>query len=104
MLGEVLMGTLRWEKEAGESSKKIRQRQQSDQKRRELQFAEARTRAQIKNLQLDLHRQRAELDRTSGEDAGRSVSSSDRQAQLRRRRSAGPAPILRRGNGGGAAK
>jgi circadian clock protein KaiC len=102
--GEVLMGTLRWEKEAEESSRKIRQRQQFDQKRRELQFAEARTRAQIKNLQLDLQRQRAELDRSSGEDAGRSVSSSDRQAQLRRKRSADPAPTLRRGNGGGAAK
>jgi circadian clock protein KaiC len=102
--GEVLMGTLRWEKEAEESSRKIRQRQEFDQKRRELQFAEARTRAQIKNLQLDLQRQRAELALSSGEDAGRSVSSSDREHQLRRRRSADPAPASARGNGNGAPK
>ncbi|HSL72567.1 MAG TPA: circadian clock protein KaiC [Longimicrobiales bacterium] len=102
--GEVLMGTLRWEKEAEETSRKIQQRQEFDQKRRELQFAEARTRAQIKNLQQDLQRQRAELARSSGEDTGRAVSSSDREAQLRRRRSADPAPTFRRGNGGGAPK
>ena len=102
--GEVLMGTLRWEKEAEESSRKIRQRQQFDQKRRELQFAEARTRAQIKNLQLALERQRAEVARSAGEDAGRSVSSSDREVQLRRRRSADAAPSSPKGNGGGAPK
>ena len=102
--GEVLMGTLRWEKEAEETSRKIRQREEFDQKRRELQFAEAKTRAQIKNLQQELQRQRAELARSSGEDTGRAVFSSDREAQLRRRRSADPAPTFRRGNGGGAPK
>ncbi|HSC07583.1 MAG TPA: hypothetical protein VLD59_12225, partial [Steroidobacteraceae bacterium] len=59
---------------------------------------------QIKNLQLELQRQRAELDRSSGEDSGRSVSSSDREVQLRRKRGADPPPMLRRGNGGGATK
>lgn len=102
--GEVLMGTLRWEKEAEETSRKVQQRQEFDQKRRELQFAEARTRAQIKNLQLDLQSQRAELARFAGENTGRAVSSSDRQVQLHRRRSADPAPTFRRGNGGGAPK
>lgn len=101
--GEVLMGTLRWEKEAEESSRKARHRQEFDQKRRELQSAEARTRARIKSLQLNLQRQRAELALSSGQDAVRSVSSSDRENELRRRRSADPAHTSR-GNGNGAAK
>lgn len=102
--GEVLMGTLRWEREAEESSRKIRQRQEFDQKRRELQFAEARTRSQIKSLRLELQRQRAELALSSGEDAGRSVSSSNRESQRRKRRSADPAPIFSSRNGNGAPK
>jgi circadian clock protein KaiC len=102
--GEVLMGTLRWEKEAEEGARKTRQRAEFDHKRRELQFAEASTSAQIKALQTDLQRQRAALALYSGEDEVRSVSSSERENELRRRRSADPAEHSGRKNGNGASK
>ena len=102
--GEVLMGTLRWEKEAEESARKIRQRAEFNHKRRELQSAEARTSAQVKALQLELQRQRAELALYSGDDEVRHVASSDRESELRRRRSADPAGPSTRKGGNGAAR
>jgi circadian clock protein KaiC len=102
--GEVLMGTLRWEKEAEESARKTRLRAEFEQKRRELQLAEAKTSAQIKTLQMDLQRQRAELALYSGENEVRNVSSSEREKELRRRRSADPADLSSRKSGNGAAK
>jgi circadian clock protein KaiC len=102
--GEVLMGTLRWEKEAEESARKIRHRAEYDQKRRELQFAEARTAAQVKALQMDLQRQRAELALYAGENEAGKVSSRERENELRRRRSADSAGLSSRKSGNGAAK
>jgi circadian clock protein KaiC len=102
--GEVLMGTLRWEKEAEESARKTRLRAEFEQKRRELQLAEAKTSAQIKTLQMGLQRQRAELALYSGENEVRNVSSSEREKELRRRRSADPADLSSRKSGNGAAK
>jgi circadian clock protein KaiC len=102
--GEVLMGTLRWEKEAEERARKTRHRMEFDHKRRELQFAEAKTGAQIKTLQMDLERQRAELALLSSEHEVRIVSSSDREHELRRRRSASPARTSSRKSGNGTAK
>jgi circadian clock protein KaiC len=102
--GEVLMGTLRWEKEAEESARKIRQRAEFDQKRRELHSAEANTSAQIKALQMDLQRQRAELALYSSDNEVRNVSSSEREHELRRRRSADPVVLSSRKSGNGAAK
>lgn len=89
--GEVLMGTLRWEREAEQSASEARQRADSAQKRRGLQFAEASTRAQIKALQLDLQRQRAELASDAGEAGVRAVSTSERENELRKRRGVDPA-------------
>lgn len=100
--GEVLMGTLRWAREAEESASKSRQSAQSAQKRRGLQFAEASTRAQIEALQLDLQRQRAELAADSGEADARAVSTSDRENELRKRRSADPTHPSSRKRGNGA--
>jgi len=99
--GEVLMGTLRWEKEAEESAKKLRQRAESDHKRRELEFAEASTRARISALQTNLERQRAELTLYSGQDDDRAALSNRREGELRRRRGGDPAeaPVRKRGNG-----
>ena len=102
--GEVLMGTLRWEKEAEDSARNTRQRAEFDQKRRELQFAEANTSAQITALQMDLERQRAELALYSGQDEVRNVSSTARENELRKRRSADPADSSARKSGNGAAK
>ena len=102
--GEVLMGTLRWEKEAEDSARKTLHRTEFDHKRRELQFAEAKTSAQIKALQMDLHRQRAELTLYSSRVDVRNVSSSERENELRRRRSADPASKSSRKSRNGAAK
>jgi circadian clock protein KaiC len=102
--GEVLMGTLRWEKEAEEKSRQIRYSAEFEQKRRELQLAEASTSAQIKAMQTDLQRQRAALAMYSGEDQVRKGSSSERENELRRRRSADPAQDPPGKSGNGAAK
>lgn len=101
--GEVLMGTLRWEKEAEESSRKSRQHAEFKHRRSELEFAESSTSAQIKALQLQLQRQRAALALCASEDEGRILSSSERERELRRRRSADPVGVAprRSANGGG---
>ena len=89
--GEVLMGTLRWEKEDEERTKKLQRRAEFDHKRGELQVAEAETHARIKALQQDLERQRVELETYSSGNDARIVSSSDREKELGRIRSADPA-------------
>jgi circadian clock protein KaiC len=86
--GEVLMGTLRWEKEDEERTKAIERRSEFEQKRVSLELAEAGTRAQIKVLEHDLERQRVELAAYFSDDQARIVSSSDREKSLRRIRSA----------------
>lgn len=89
--GEVLMGTLRWEKETEEKARKTQRRADVGHKQRELQFAEADTRARIKALELDLERQRAELALYTRDDEARMLSSSERENELRQMRSADPA-------------
>jgi circadian clock protein KaiC len=89
--GEVLMGTLRWEKEDEERGKTLQRRAQFDHKRRELQVSETDTRARIKGLEHDLERQRSELALYSSDNEARIVSSSEREKELRRIRSADPA-------------
>jgi circadian clock protein KaiC len=86
--GEVLMGTLRWEKEDEERAKAIQRRSEFEQKRVSLELAEADTRARIKVLEHDLERQRVELETYFSDDQARTISSSDRQTSLRRIRSA----------------
>jgi len=102
--GEVLMGTLRWEKEAEESASQARHSAEFDHRRRELQFAEANTTAQINALQLDLERQRAALALASGEFSTRTATSSLRENEMRRRRGADPAKSSARPRPSGAAK
>jgi circadian clock protein KaiC len=99
--GEVLMGTLRWEKEDEERVKRLERRAEVDQKRVSLELAEADTRARIKVLEHDLERQRFELAAYSSDDQARIVSSSDREEALRRIRSADAAGLA--GNGAAAA-
>jgi circadian clock protein KaiC len=88
--GEVLMGTLRWEKEDEKRVKTMQRRAEFDHKRGELEVAEADTRTRIKALQQDLERQRLALAAYSSDDEARLVSSSDREKELRRIRSADP--------------
>jgi circadian clock protein KaiC len=101
--GEVLMGTLRWEKEAEDRARKQLRHSEFNQKRRELQFAEADAAARIAALQLDLDRQRAELARYSRDEEARQVASGQWQKELLRKRSSDgaraqvPVPGRRRG-------
>lgn len=88
--GEMLMGTLRLEKEAEEQARNKQRRADFEQKQRELRFAEADTRARIKALELDLERQQAALALSSRDDEAGTRSSSERENQLRRMRSADP--------------
>lgn len=88
--GEVLMGTLRWEKEQeGKADTTLRQ-VEFDQKRADLEVAEADTHARITALQLSLERQRVELAQLSSDNREDLVSSSEREQELGRIRSADP--------------
>ena len=82
--GEVLMGTLRWQKEAQEKAKETQRRTHFDYKRRDLRFAEAETHLRIKALQRDLERQRIELLSLTGKQidprAAKKVASRSRRA------------------------
>ena len=86
--GEVLMGTLRWEKEAEENARQRQRQAEFEHKQRELEFAEADTRARIKTLELDLQRQQAELALYTLDGEARVLSSSEREHELRRMRGA----------------
>jgi circadian clock protein KaiC len=101
--GEVLMGTLRWEKEGEERTKTNRRLAEVEHRRGELHAAEADTQARIKALQQDLARQRAELATYSSEVQARIVSSSDREQELLRIRGADPARRAS-GNSGNSGK
>ncbi len=59
--GEVLMGTLRWEKERAEALEKERTRVEVERKQRELELSEAETLARLEALKRALEAQRAEL-------------------------------------------
>lgn len=92
------MGTLRWEKETEEQAKAAQRRAEFEQRRDELKVAEADTHARIEALQHDLERQRAELAACSSDNDARLVSSSKREADLRRIRSAdAPDRVPKRG-------
>jgi hypothetical protein len=81
---------MRWEKEDEERAKTIQRRSEFDHKRGALQLAEADTRARIKALEHDLERQRMELATYSRGNEARIVSTSDREKELGRIRSADP--------------
>jgi len=90
--GEVLMGTLRWEKEAEEKARKLQHDTEFSRRRRELKFAEADIAARIMALRLDLERQRAELALSTSDDKAHQVSSGEWKDELRRLRRADAAP------------
>lgn len=100
--GEVLMGTLRWEKEAAENARKLQRRADFNHTRAGLQFAEADIAARMAALQLDLDKQRKELALYTADDEARHVSSDERENGLRGKRAADTAapdasvPVKRR--------
>ncbi len=84
--GEVLMGTLRWERETEERDRKLQRGAEFTQKRRELQFAEADITARIAALQLDLDKQRSELALYARSDEVRHTSQGEHKDELRKLR------------------
>ncbi len=88
--GEVLMGTLRWEKETEEIARNKKRRVADDLKERELQFAVADTRARIEAMEMGLQRQRAELALYFHDDEARALSSSEKETKVREMRDADP--------------
>lgn len=99
--GEVLMGTLRWEKESEEAARKLKRRAQYSQKLRDLKLAEEDTRSRMAALQVNLDRQRAELALYTRDEAAGQASSDEWENELHRQRSGNsPAiasPVPRRG-------
>jgi circadian clock protein KaiC len=89
--GEVLMGTLRWEKEEEDKARATQRRVEFDHKRGALEVAEADTHARITALQLNLERQRLELAQYSKDNDAHITSSSEREQELGRIRNADPA-------------
>jgi circadian clock protein KaiC len=87
--GEVLMGTLRWERETEERDRKLQRRAEFTHKRRELQFAEADITARIAALQLDLDKQRSELALYTHDGDIRHASMGERKDELRKMRGGG---------------
>jgi circadian clock protein KaiC len=61
--GQVLMGTARWEKEAQERATEEFHKASVEQKRRELELAEAEVNTRVEVLQRELALKRAELER-----------------------------------------
>jgi len=88
--GEVLMGTLRWEKEDEERTRELQRRAAFDQQRSALELAEAETLARIRVMEQELARQHAELALYSSGNEAQIASSSDRDKEMRRIRSADP--------------
>ena len=94
--GEVLMGTLRWEKEDQEKTNTAQRGAEYELERSELRVATARTRDRIAALQQELVRQDADLASISSANDARLVASDGHEAELRRIRSADrPAPAAR---------
>ncbi|MGB6451321.1 MAG: circadian clock protein KaiC [Steroidobacteraceae bacterium] len=90
--GEVLMGTLRWEKEAAEKARKLERRAEFQHTRSELQFAEADIAARMAALQLDLDKQRKELELYTFDDEARQVAQSEGESRSREKRADATAP------------
>jgi circadian clock protein KaiC len=100
--GEVLMGTLRWEKEQEEKTRVAQRRAEFVHKRGDLQVAEANMHARIRALQLNLEQQRAELAQLSDDNDARITSSTEREQELGRIRRADPARRPTRTNRNGS--
>ena len=91
--GEVLMGTLRWEREAAENREQERLRADIERKRRELEIAEAQLRTRAEALEREIKTHRAELEQLDAEQQAReSRWERERSTRLRLRDSDTPPP------------
>ena len=86
--GEVLMGSLRWEKEDAEKRENIRIRAQIEQKQRDLGLAEAEIISTIDGLNKDLENNRIERIRLAEEEQERNARLIKRRTELQELRGA----------------
>jgi len=87
--GEVLMGTLRWEREAEMQAERERLRVEVERRRKELELAETEAKMRMEILQKELEARRAELEVLQLEEASREQDWREQHAELRERRHVG---------------
>jgi circadian clock protein KaiC len=86
--GEVLMGTLRWEKEAADRKAEEKKQAQAERKRVELELEKAEIDAKMRLLEKELEANRAELERISAYEMDRRTGEDQKLADLKRLRDA----------------
>lgn len=86
--GEVLMGTLRWEKEVADRKAEEKKQAQAERKRIELELEKAEIDAKIRLLERELEANRAELDRISAYEKERRIVEDQKLADMKRLRDA----------------
>jgi circadian clock protein KaiC len=87
--GEVLMGTLRWEREMEVESERERMRAEVARRRKELELAEAEAEARMATLRRELEALRAEVGALEAERADREQVWRERRSELRAPRRTG---------------
>jgi circadian clock protein KaiC len=90
--GEVLMGTLRWEKEAEMEYEKERIRAEVERKRHELELAEAEAQARMQALKREIEVRRGELARLQSEQEAQEKEWNQQRRDLLRMRSVDDKP------------
>jgi circadian clock protein KaiC len=102
--GEVLMGTLRWQKELSEQSERAAAASKLAQLQREAEAAAAETRARLAALQNELSEREAMIEALRQEQRATEASFASKQTRLRQLRTAdaaAPRPTRARRNGAG---
>jgi circadian clock protein KaiC len=84
--GEVLMGTMRWEKEEAEKHEKITKRSEVHHRRIELELAEAEINAKIMALRRELEANRSDLESLDKDEENRKSADENMLTDMRKRR------------------
>jgi circadian clock protein KaiC len=87
--GEVLMGTLRWEKEEEERAARAEEKAHLRRKKKELALAEAKAKARIQAIQHEIEALRYEADRLNREDEALEARRDETEQDIRRVRQGG---------------
>ena len=88
--GEVLMGTLRFEREAAERASQMHNQQESDRRRRQLEARQAEAEARIRAIQQEILAGQEELAEINQSNAQRSEQGQQDEVEMRRLRRADP--------------
>ena len=90
--GEVLMGTMRWQKEVAERNERAESAKKLAQLQREAEYAAAETRTRLSALQIELGEREAAIKALRDEQTAIETSFESAQEHLRRLRTADAAP------------